>query len=64
MKAMSLTGHGGLALWRSGKRLGGHDTLRFPHILGCDFSGVVVARAEAACWSTAAAEFSSYLAST
>jgi NADPH:quinone reductase-like Zn-dependent oxidoreductase len=27
-------------------RLGGHGTLRFPHILGRDFSGVVAARAE------------------
>jgi NADPH:quinone reductase-like Zn-dependent oxidoreductase len=27
-------------------RLGGHGTLRFPHVLGRDFSGVVAARAE------------------
>jgi NADPH:quinone reductase-like Zn-dependent oxidoreductase len=27
-------------------RLGGHGTLRFPHILGRDFSGVVAARAD------------------
>jgi NADPH:quinone reductase-like Zn-dependent oxidoreductase len=73
MKAMLLTGHGGLEMLRYGDaadprtgpaeilvdvhaasinaadyktRLGGHGSLRFPHILGRDFSGVVAARAE------------------
>ena len=73
MKAMLLTGHGGLEMLRYGDaadptagpgeilvdvhaasvnaadyktRLGGHGRIRFPHILGRDFSGVVAARAE------------------
>src|ERR1700722_8160377 len=73
MKAMLLTGHGGLEMLRYGDaadprtgpaeilvdvhaasvnaadykvRLGGHGSLKFPHILGRDFSGVVASLGE------------------